>query len=400
MNLINFNHVHVAAKSQGRTREYASIIDNVLYEMWNLGENSILAWSVYTHGITLLVTKHYQIAEYISSMLHAAEERRVFIEALVAHDKYLTPDELHYVSSHLRVDPVNIALPFEPGNELSKEFISALVSRYGITLVEDRAVLLFDIVGFSLVSPLEQVAQLNSLSYSVNHAYSILKGTNLQINFSRSTTGDGFYVWNMKTGINSNLELYHLLHMILADNAISREKSVNENIVPRLRAAYHVGSHYEFYQAEALNPTSLSYLVGEVTIELARIIGSTLPGQILIGDFRTPMYNELTGDIEIIDTITFVDRARQSMARLKDLRLSGEKIESISCYLTGPRDKNNTYKIRQYKISDKHGKFHKVYNAKINIHREQFSSLYLGLMGEELKPFEINTNQDLNVLAK
>jgi len=184
--------------------------------------------------------------------------------------------------------------------------------------------------------------------------------------------------------------------MILADNAIAREKSVNENIVPKLRAAFHVGSHYEFYQAEALNPTSLSYLVGEVTIDLARIIGSTLPGQILAGDFNTPMRNENTGDVEKINTITFVEHARRSMARLEGLILSGENIESIACYLTGPQDKECGFKIRQYDIADKHNIIHKVYNAKINIHRNQSEPLYLGLMGDDLKSFEANVSMDLH----
>jgi hypothetical protein len=49
--------------------------------------------------------------------------------------------------------------------------------------------------------------------------------------------------------------------------------------VPRLRACFHVGSHYEFYQSEGLNPTSFSYLVGQVTIELARMIEARQPGR-------------------------------------------------------------------------------------------------------------------------
>ena len=382
--------------SEGLTREYSIIVDDILYEQWNLGENSILAWSPSAQGMNILVTRHYRVAEYVGGFYHAAKERQVFVEALVAHDKLLSQDDLNHVANHLNVKPIHVELPFEPGKGLSLELITAMVRRYGITLVEDRAVTLLDVVGFSLASPLEQVAQLNSLSYSVNHAYSILTGTDLRVNFSRSTTGDGFYIWNRETGIESNVELYHLMHMILADNAIAREKSVNENIVPKLRAAFHVGSHYEFYQAEALSPTAVSYLVGEVTIDLARMIDSSLPGQVLVGDFNTPMRDEKTGEIEIIDTVTFVERSRQSMVRLKGLNLSGEYIDSIACYLTGPHDKESGFKIRQYDIPDKHNIIRKVFNAKINIHRNQSEPLYLGLIGEDLKHFEENISRDLH----
>ncbi|MCP6379998.1 hypothetical protein NL466_30310, partial [Klebsiella pneumoniae] len=79
-----------------------------------------------------------------------------------------------------------------------------------------------------------------------------------------------------------NVELYQLMQFILADNALARERATRPESVPKLRACFHVGSHYEFYQSEGLNPTSFSYLVGQVTIELARMIEHAQPGQILV----------------------------------------------------------------------------------------------------------------------
>ena len=66
------------------------------------------------------------------------------------------------------------------------------------------------------------------------------------------------------------------MQLILADNALARERSAEPRAVPRLRACFHVGSHYEFYQSEGPNLTSFSYLVGQVTIELARMIDKGL----------------------------------------------------------------------------------------------------------------------------
>ena len=43
------------------------------------------------------------------------------------------------------------------------------------------------------------------------------------IAFARSTSGDGFYVWNRDEGLDGqNVNLYHFMHIVLADNAIAR----------------------------------------------------------------------------------------------------------------------------------------------------------------------------------
>ena len=81
------------------------------------------------------------------------------------------------------------------------------------------------------------------------------------------------------------------MHIVLADNAIARSKS-SSKAVPRLRACFHVGACYEFHQAEGLNPTMHDFIVGDVTIELARMIDAAMPGQILVGDFLASLTEE------------------------------------------------------------------------------------------------------------
>ncbi len=116
--------------------------------------------------------------------------------------------------------------------------------------LSDRAVTLFDIVGFSLFSPLEQVTQLNSLSYSVNAAHSKMLSKKIDISFARTITDDGFYIWNRDRSIQANINLYHFMHLVLADNAIARAKS-SGNVTPLLRAAFRVGDHYGFTSPRA-----------------------------------------------------------------------------------------------------------------------------------------------------
>src|SRR5437867_6343431 len=79
---------------------------------------------------------------------------------------------------------------------------------YGLAYTRNRPVLLVDIVGFSLFPAMEQVVLLQSLSHSVNSAYSKLAARNFRINFARSTTGDGFYIWNRADTLEGSAHLY------------------------------------------------------------------------------------------------------------------------------------------------------------------------------------------------
>ena len=78
----------------------------------------------------------------------------------------------------------------------------------------------------------EQMMQLNSLSYSLNSAQSKLLTQRIGVDFSRTTSGDGFYIWNRDLTLNGNVNLYHFMQLVLADNAIAHKKA-RHNTVPR-----------------------------------------------------------------------------------------------------------------------------------------------------------------------
>ncbi len=368
--------------SAEQTREYAFVLDDALYDLWKLGENILLAWAPVDSGALVLKVHHYDLVELGSQERDAAP----LIDEIMAGDKLCAWERLYELADIFDTEPERIELPFTPGEELDERFITEMVKRYSITLVKDRAVALIDAVGFSLYSPIQQVTQLNSLSYSANSAYSKLLSKDIDIAFARSTTGDGFYLWNRSTGIDANLELYQFLVLILADNAIAQSKARNHS-VPELRACFHVGSHYEFYQEEALSPTRFSYLVGDVTIELARMIDKALPGQFLVGDFSVPMHDDEGGGGEVIDSVEFIRRSHESAFQLDEIELSGDEIEAIKCYLTGPKSTQGEYDIDHYCIEDKHGIEHGVYNAKVTITRRHKEPVYIGIQAAELGAF-------------
>ncbi|MBV8469341.1 MAG: hypothetical protein JOY60_05700 [Burkholderiaceae bacterium] len=377
--------------SEGEVRQNIGILDQRLYALWRLGENLIYAWTPTQHGLSILLAPHPLLIEFVRSAPTEVESTRRadFLSKLLARQEHLSAEEFDRVSAELQLAPLHVALPYAPGVGLGLPLVAAIVERYGIRLVDDRAVILLDAVGFSLLTPLEQVVQLNSLSCSVNAAYAKLLDREININFARTTTGDGFYIWNRMRGMAANVELYQLMQFILADNALARERAVRKLAVPQLRACFHVGSHYEFHQSEGLNPTSFSYLVGQVTIELARMIDRALPGQILLGKFKTQMRD---GETQVeVNSQDFVERTRAPLQKLNGLALGGSEIDEIACYLTGRRDEDGEFGINEYEIHDKHGRPYRVYNAKINIHRRDGEPIYLGLREDDLGAFKAST---------
>lgn len=375
--------------SETKLREHIVVLDQLLYDLWNLGENLVFAWTPLPQGLRLLVGPHPLLTEFSQAGSPAESLRRAkLLDELLATQKHLSASQFDRMARELGLEPHEVTLGFEPEQGLGLDLIAALIARYGIRLVEDRAVILFDAVGFSLLSPLQQVVQLNSLSCSVNAAYARLLDREININFARTTTGDGFYIWNRMRGIQANVELYQLMQFILADNALAHERARRPESVPRLRACFHVGSHYEFHQSEGLNPTSFSYLVGQVTIELARMIERALPGQILVGKFNTLMRDENDGEIKRMASTDFVERTRKPLHGLRGIKLAGAEIDDIACYLTGRQTEDEGFGISEYQIADKHGLPHRVYNAKINIHRLDGEPIYLGLREEDLEGFQ------------
>ncbi|MGH8224031.1 MAG: helix-turn-helix domain-containing protein [Woeseiaceae bacterium] len=376
-----------------RQRSNLVHLERCLHEQWSLGQNSILSWTPIDDGILVLVVPHYAIAEYAAGPANGSHIPQgvsaQFITELISGDRQLTLTQMQKVARLLQVEPKYIPLRQPLSNHpVETQIIEKMIRRYGINYVASRAVTLFDIVGFSLLTPFEQMTQLNSLSYSLNSAHAKMLELDVGINFARSSSGDGFYVWNRDHGLEANVNLYHFMHIVLADNAIARSKSVSKS-VPRLRACFHVGSCYEFHQAEGLNPTIHDFIVGDVTIELARMIEAALPGQILVGDFLAELRGPPGEDSEsqiYLDAVTFLKRAQGNLAKLSGLELSGERVSAIKCYLTGERLDGGEFNIRKLHIKDKHGLTRTAYNAKVNIYRDTAQPILLGIEDRKLFP--------------
>lgn len=377
-------------------------LDRQLHAHWGLGRNQLLAWCPHEAGILLLVAPHYAIAEYIAA--NTAEEpagdAQDVIARLLSGSRLFSVRQLHDAARLLNLEPQVLALrkPLT-GNAAETTYVNGLVKRYGVSHVARRAAALFDIVGFGLLRPFEQMTQLNSLAYSLNSAHSRMLDGRMSVDFARSSTGDGFYIWNRSVGLEADVSLYHFMHFVLADNAIARRQA-RARTVPLLRACFHVGGCYEFHHAEGLNPTLYTQIVGDVTIELARMIERAMPGQILLGAFDSTAPDAIPPEQPKPDAIDFVEQAQGNLSRLRGLELSGEAIESIKCYLTGQMQADGSYSIRKLAVSDKHGRSHAVFNAKVNIYRRAAPPILLGIEDRQLRGHDVPTVTTGHILRR
>lgn len=361
------------------------VLDEALFDFWHLGEKIVLAWSREQDVLRFLGIPHYEL-------MNAC--RDTYMNGLLSAAKFLSPAEFDKACEALEDSAQTVAIKAASASDIPAVLIDSLVMRYGVTLVREGAVVLLDAVGFSLRSTLEQVAMLNSLSYSLNSACNQLNSKDVQINIGRSTTGDGFYVWNRAKTPGADTALYKLMILLLADNAVAHSNAT-DSPVPRLRAAFHIGEHYEFYQVESLNPTTIGYVTGPVTIELARMLSKAPAGQIVIGKFRA----RSRGDDHAADTMKFVEETASTLNQLSGLVVAGDRIKHIRCYLTGPRVPAGQFAVASYDIKDKHGIRHSVYNAKINIYLQRGVPIFLGLQHKEVDQLRSDDQPSLPVPA-
>lgn len=360
------------------SRQYLKFVDDELIRLWRLGRNAVVAWSPTEEGLDVLAVPQYLLPNLFNN------HEEILVGAMQRSSK-----ELSLISDICEIEPYRIVIPAAiRSNSIGTRALEYLTRRFGITKLANKAVVLFDIVGFSRYSPLEQVTALNSLSYSINVAYQRTVENGLDVSLCHSTTGDGFYVWNRAEGVDANIDLFCFLMLVLADNSLGQRKGI-ATTVPALRTGFHIGDCYEYFLAEGARPGTGSYIVGNATIQLARMVEIALQNQILIGDFNISEGSEAGADRETAsyDAAAFLERAQERLMKFKEVNLSREKISGIKCYLTGYAEDGGKFNICRYRFRDKHDFQHSVFNAKVNVYRANNEEIFLGRMTKDLKEF-------------
>lgn len=365
-------------------------LEATLRKQWRMGQNIVLCWSADERGLLVIFVPHYFLGNYCASegvQTAGGRDNEAFIRQLISGKRRKSREDLFAISERLDISPTFIKLNTALTEEYAViEAVEQLIKRYGLSYVESRAVLLFDIVEFSLYTPFEQASQLNSLSYSLNSAYNKLLAQGIEINFARTTTGDGYYIWNRDLGPGANQDLFYFMLLVVADNAMARTAS-RGNTVPVVRTGYHIGGHYELYQAEGVNPSVFSYIVGDVTIDLARMVDLAQARQILVGDFSFERANRGESGATLVSNVStpaFVSACNRDLARLRGTQLSGKTINSIAIRLTEHSEASTRPGPRRFRIVDKHGLVRHAYNLQIEMDLEG-QVLVLGLGDEQLQ---------------
>jgi class 3 adenylate cyclase len=362
--------------SDDEIREGLRELDFACHGAWKLGQNIVVGWMHEGQTVSLCAAPNWRV------LAEAPNANRI-----LGGGRMMSASTFAEVCKVLKTRPIKVDLPFTIGDgkgEVKPVILDQVARRYAISLTEHRAVILFDIVGFSKVDPLEQVAQLASLEYSINSAAKKLGEAGLDVEIARSTTGDGFYVWNRARGFEADMRLYAALVLILADNAVARARG-EPRLVPVLRTCYSIGSHYAYHQIEGTRPRGFEYLVGEVTIQLARLVGKAQPGQICIGRFIRPTEPPVVREL---DTLMFLARVEKMLEKLSGVTIGGYGIASANSQLTGGKIGEAPYPVLIYRIVDKHGYNHDLFNARIAVRRSDADPIVVGLRPEQFKDFE------------
>lgn len=343
-----------------------------LYDLWQFGGNALVGWMPTRVGIEVLTVPKIRL--FNSKSL----PRRVF-----AGDRLMGRQTFNEVSSALGVQSVELRLPLPVGDGLGALPVSAIepvFSRFAVTKVDHRAVILFDIVGFSRFSPEEQACQLATLEFGLNIAVEATREQGIALDVDRSTTGDGFYVWNRDKGIKADVNLFAGLVMFLTYHSLLRGRVKIASAVPTIRTAISIGSHYSYRQPNRDGTRDTEYIVGDVTISLARLMQHTAAEQIMIGDFQRP--DDATG--EVLSADSFVQLVAHRLSEIKGLSVLGNPLQRFALYLTGPRRADGSFGIQKLRIVDKHGFEHFGYNGKVNVFLESGETFYCGLQNVDV----------------
>lgn len=357
--------------SSGRRDDLRLSLNQVLFGLSQFGSSAVVAWRPSRKGLEIIMlpkTRLFQLKE---------PEQRIF-----EGPRHCSDEEFRLIVSFLGVQPTEIRLDFPiggGGHGLSHDDVESVMSRYSIGFARFRTVFLIDVVGFSKYSPEEQASHLSTLQFSLSLAEATLHQKGLPMVMGRSTTGDGYYVWNLETGIEEDISLFVLMTLFsLYYKSLQREMA-DKMPLPELRLALSGGSHYVFYEPSPKYVARHEYIVGDVTINVARLIGKARTDQILVGDC-----SNMTLGSDVWTAHRYVMAANKVLDGFRDLNVFGDRVEEIRFYLTGPKDEAR-FRNQKIKIVDKHGFEHICYNAKVNTHMTNGRSIFAGLQHQDLR---------------
>lgn len=351
--------------------------------VWNLGENVVVGWRPAADGVEILYLSAIGMTRIGRDEPEMLERNRHIRSA----EKF---DRLVGKGCRTVILPLTFGIAED---DATIDEMNAILRYYTVTHSQCRAVGLFDIVNFSLYSAFEQITQINVLAHHINQAAAHVESVGLPIDVTASTTGDGFYIWNRKEGLAADLALLYATGLTLIYNRRAREENPHETI-PILRCCLDFGDHYEYYQASGTKPDPRGFIVGDVTIRLARLISKALPRQLIVGSYIREIANQggrsPEAAVSRIDTPAFMNFAAGNGKVLHGSAFGETTVRRIDMRLTGDRVSNSEYTINKYEITDKHGLSHRCFNAIFDLTDSAEHTFSAGLPNDDLDRFDVD----------
>ena len=357
----------------------ASELELSLGKIFAHGANLVVGWHLAANGIKVLHLPSYALSATPGFSAESLKPSK-FVK---------TEAEFHRLSNlGARVSSVNLS--FDIANEAHAiAAIDRVMSRFSITHHAWRCVSLFDMVEFSKYEPFDQITLITHITVAAEKCRQL----ELPVDVSMTTTGDGFYVWNDRVGFGADVALYTVTMLALIYNYAALGVARNA-AVPNLRCCIGFGEHYEYFQHRADARDPLCFIVGDVTIELARMMSAAVDNQILIGSHR-----RRAKDGRIIDTPRFVNLAQSGLDRLIGTQIPGGKIAGIKSYLTGERVMDDDYSVKHYDAVDKHDFRHGCFNAKLNVTDAKGGEVHIGCLDRDLEGFSALATEEADDAA-
>ncbi|MBM3600684.1 MAG: hypothetical protein FJX35_20980 [Alphaproteobacteria bacterium] len=344
-----------------------------LLSLWRLGANAVVGWRPSRIGIEVITVPTVR--------LFGLGDRH---HRVLEGDRLMGPATFAEVAAALDVQPIEFRLPVFLGDgarRLPLDVVDAVVTPFSIMKTKQRAAFLVDIVGFSLAAPEQQASRLATLEFALNLASELVRRRVGALEMLRSTTGDGFYVWNRVKGIDADIALFAGFIAFLTLLSFLQRSVATRDTVPPVRTCIGIGSHYTYYQIDGAGRVTNEFIVGEVTIALARLMAVTRPRQILIRDFL----RSTAADKQPIQVGEFLKIVGERLAWMSELNLDNTSVERIALYLTGALDADQAHEGELLHFTDKHGVEHKCYNMKLNVFPLDGEPFYCGLRHAELR---------------
>lgn len=356
--------------AEGTASSALHALQATLVAIWRFGSVALVGWTPTSSGVELLVAPMTRLFEHIH------RHRRLLVGG-----RLMGRRTFNEVAEQLGVQPIEIrldaAIGDTPGAIALRDLESAMTP-FSIQHTDQRAVFLVDIAGFSLLVPEQQALQVTTLEFALNLASAAIADRERGSRFLRSTTGDGFYVWSAEKGLAADLSLLAVLVVALTVLGFLRRSPAAAS-APVLRSCFGIGSHYTYRQPKPDGTADSDFIVGQVTIELARLISAAKADQILVGDFCRRA-SETSGSL---DAVAFLAQASERMDWLRGLALPSSRIERLALYLTGPPDGEGGFQVHALDVIDKHGISHRCFNMKVNVFLDDGDPFYCGLRHDE-----------------